>query len=138
MKYFSLSELTRTNKNLPNVPNEQEKANLIKLVDNILDPLRELYGKPITINSGYRSPLVNSATENASKTSDHMTGRAADIDTVSDNYKLFNLIKDNFKFDQLIWEKGDSKAPSWIHVSYREGKNRNQIKKYVNGKYIVL
>jgi hypothetical protein len=138
MKYFTLKELTHTNKNLPNVPDKAAEANLIQLVENVLDPLRELYGKPIKVNSGYRSQLVNAATENASKTSDHMTGRAADIDTISDNALLFKLIRDNFTFDQLIWEKGDSKAPSWIHVSYREGANRNQIKKYENGKYLVL
>lgn len=138
MKHFTLKELSHTNKSIPNVPDRVAESNLMQLVDNILDPLRELYGKPIKVNSGYRSPMVNAATENASPTSDHMAGRAADIDTVSDNALLFKLIRDNFTFDQLIWEKGDSKAPSWIHVSYREGKNRNQIKKYVDGKYVIL
>ena len=137
-KYFSLSELTHTNSGLPNVPNNEQLDNLQKLVDNVLDPLRSLYGKPIHVNSGFRSKAVNDATPNASTTSDHMTGRAADIDTVSDNALLFKLIRDNYKFDQLIWEKGNDKNPDWVHVSFREGANRNQIKKYKNGKYIIL
>lgn len=134
MKYFTLKELTHTNKNLPNVPDKAAEANLIQLVENVLDPLRELYGKPIKVNSGYRSQLVNAATENASKTSDHMTGRAADIDTISDNALLFKLIRDNFTFDQLINENNYS----WVHVSYREGKNRNEILECKNGKYKKL
>ena len=137
-KYFTLSELTHTNSGLPNVPNDEQLANLQKLVDNVLDPLRELYGHPIKVNSGFRCKAVNDATPNASPTSDHMTGRAADIDTTDCNALLFKLIRDNYKFDQLIWEKGNDKNPDWVHVSFREGANRNQIKKYKNGKYIVI
>ena len=137
-KYFTLSELTVTKTGLVNVPSKIEVQRLSLLVENILDPLRELYGKPIIVNSGYRSPLVNSKTKGASKTSDHMAGCAADIDTTADNALLFKLIRDNFKFDQLIWENGDDKSPAWIHVSYRNVGNRNQIKKFKNGKYEIL
>lgn len=123
-KYFSLSELTRTNKNLPNVPDKVAEANLIKLVDNILDPLRELYGKPITINSGYRSKLVNAAVGGA-KNSDHLYGFAADITAGSktENKKLFELIKANFEFKQLI----DEKNYQWIHISFDVKNNKKQI-----------
>lgn len=124
MKNFTLKELTRTNKSLPNVPNDVETANLVKLVDNILDPLRELYSKPIHVNSGYRSKLVNAAVGGA-KNSDHIYGYAADITTGTKegNALLFKLIRDNYNFRQLINEYNYS----WIHVSYNENDNKKQI-----------
>lgn len=105
MKYFTIKELTSTNTGLGNTPSPLVVSNLEKLVDNILDPLREKYNKPIKINSGYRSPEVNSKVKGA-KNSDHMTGRAADITggNKTENKIIFDLIKNNFKFDQLINE----------------------------------
>jgi len=136
MKYFSLSELTRTNKNLPNVPDKVAEANLIQLIDNVLEPLRELYGKPINVNSGYRSKLVNAAVGGA-KNSQHTTGQAADIDS-ADNAKLFSMIRMNFDYDQLIWEAGNDKQPDWLHVSYAGKKNRFECLKMKNGKYTKI
>ena len=111
MKYFTIEELTRsataTTRGLDNTPTPEIKANLERLVDKVLDPLREKYGKPITVNSGYRCPELNKAV-GGSKTSDHMNGFSVDI-TASckkENAILFQIIKDNFDFDQLIWEKG--------------------------------
>lgn len=106
MKHFTIQELTHTISKLSNVPGPTELANLNKLVDNVLDPLRELYEKPITINSGFRSLEVNKYIGGAA-TSQHCKGQAADITGGSKeaNKILFNLIKDNFKFDQLINEK---------------------------------
>lgn len=125
-KYFTLSELTHTNSGLDNSPNADEIQNLKTLVKEVLDPLREMYGKGISVNSGYRSPLVNRSVK-GSTTSDHLGGYAADITGGSpeENEKLFNLIKDNFKFKQLINEY-DFK---WVHVSYKEGYNKGQILK---------
>lgn len=130
MKYFTIKELTEsttaTIKGLDNTPTEQVEKNLTILVEKILDPLREMYGKPIIVNSGYRSPEVNVAV-NGSKTSQHVLGEAVDITAGSkkENKKLFELIRDNFEFDQLINENNYS----WIHVSYREGRLRKQILK---------
>lgn len=130
MKYFTIKELTEsataTIKELDNTPTEQVEKNLTILVEKILDPLREMYGKPIIVNSGYRSPEVNVAV-NGSKTSQHVLGEAVDITAGSkkENKKLFELIRDNFEFDQLINENNYS----WIHVSYREGRLRKQILK---------
>lgn len=130
MKYFTIKELTEsttaTIKKLDNTPTEQVEKNLTILVEKILDPLREMYGKPIIVNSGYRSPEVNAAV-NGSKTSQHVLGEAVDITAGSkkENKKLFELIRDNFEFDQLINENNYS----WIHVSYREGRLRKQILK---------
>lgn len=128
MKYFTIKELckssTATQKGIDNTPNSEIVSNLKNLVEHILDPLREKYGKPILVNSGYRSPALNKAV-NGSKTSQHMKGLAADITagSVSKNKILFNLVQElDLPFDQLI----DEKKLKWIHVSY-SNKPRKQI-----------
>ena len=129
MIYFTLEELTKSNtakaKGIDNTPDEQFIANLILLVDNVLDPLRKLYGKPIRINSGYRSKALNEVIGGA-KNSQHMYGLAADITGGSkkENKILFDLIKNNLPFDQLI----DEHNMSWVHVSFKEGELRKEIK----------
>lgn len=134
---FSLIEFTHTSTNLPNNPNQDEINNIKLLIINVLQPLRDLYGDTITINSGYRSPVVNSKIKGAVNSA-HMTGRAADIDTGSNvnNKKLFELIKDNFQFRQLIWEKGDSTGPGWVHVEYNIKDNKKQILIFDGNKYV--
>lgn len=124
MKHFTIAELSVTKQKLPNIPDKVAESNLIKLVENVLDPLRELYGKPIKVNSGYRSPIVNAAIGGA-KNSEHITGCAADITAGSktENCILFQLIRDNFKFRQLI----DEKDYTWIHVSYNDKDNKKQV-----------
>lgn len=130
MKYFTLKELTRsttaTEKGIDNTPTPEVEKNLTLLVENVLDPLREIYGKPITVNSGYRCPELNKAV-GGSKTSDHVKGFAADITGGSkeENERIFNIIKHNFHFKQLIDEKGFS----WVHVSYDPSNLKNQILK---------
>jgi zinc D-Ala-D-Ala carboxypeptidase len=123
-KYFTLEELIKTNSKLVNVPSKAETENLRLLVVNVLDPLREKYGKPITVNSGYRSPIVNARVGGA-KNSDHVKGMAADITAGSkeENKKLFEIIRDNFTFRQLINEY-DYK---WVHVSFNKDDNKKQI-----------
>ena len=125
-EHFTLEELTHTTTGLDNKQLSPELDNLKKLAINILEPLRLLYGKPIHVNSGYRSPLVNRKVKGAVH-SDHLGGYAADITggSTEENEKLFNLIRDNFKFKQLINEY-DFK---WVHVSYKEGNNKGQILK---------
>ena len=128
MKYFTIKELckssTATLKRIDNTPNSEIVNNLEQLVDNILDPLREEYGKPIKVNSGYRCDALNKAV-GGSKTSQHKYGLAADITAGSrlENKKLFILAqKLNLPFDQLI----DEKAYSWIHISFSK-KPRKQV-----------
>ena len=135
MKYFTIKELTQTNTGLVNTPNQDEIENLKLLVENVLDPAREELGEIITINSGYRSPLVNRKIK-GSVTSAHMTGRAADIEC-SDNAKLFEILK-LLKFRQLIWEKGNNIQPDWVHVEYNVNDNKGQILKYDGKKYIDI
>jgi len=134
MKYFTIEELTKsdtaTRRGIDNTPTEEVKKNLTTLVDRVLDPLRAGWGAPIVVNSGYRSAALNEAV-GGSKTSDHMTGRAADIEaadrTRASNAKLFALAQSlGLSFDQLI----DESNFSWVHISYRsETENRKQILK---------
>ena len=129
-KYFTISELVASqeadhraiNNRLPRelVPHAQQ------LIDRVLDPLREAYGKPIRVTSGYRCPELNRVV-GGSPTSDHMQARAADIvgtpNTREENRLLFELAK-KLDFDQLI----DERNLSWIHISYRSAEeNRHQI-----------
>lgn len=128
MKYFTIAELcksdTAVRKNIDNSPTFEIINNLEQLVRYILDPLREKYGKPIRVNGAYRCPELNKAV-GGSKTSQHMTGQAADITvgTSEQNKRLFQLIIDlDLPFDQLI----DENKFKWIHVSYSP-RNRKQI-----------
>ena len=123
--YFTLEELTHTDTGLENIPNAAQIENLKLLVKNILDPLRKMYGYPIIVNSGFRSKEVNKKV-NGSSTSEHMKGMAADI-KCGNSALLFKLIRDNFEFRQLIWEYGNNKQPSWVHVSFNKKDNKKQI-----------
>lgn len=128
-QFFTIGELCRSNvaalKGLKNEPNTAVKLNLTKLIDNVLDPLRTAYRKPIYVNSGYRCEELNRLVGGA-KNSQHMTGKAADITAGNkeENRKLFELVRKlGLDYDQLI----DEKDYSWVHVSYNEDFNRNEI-----------
>lgn len=132
MKYFTIAEFVRSSTadkhGINNRCKKEHVERITRLVDNVLDPLREWYGKPINITSGYRCPELNAILPKASKTSQHMEGMAADISVGSkaENKKLFDYIKDNLPFDQLINESDFS----WVHVSYvSEPTNRKDVKK---------
>lgn len=127
---FSLKELTvsdtATRLGLDNTPNETVILNLKALAENILQPVREHYGKSVKVNSGYRAPEVNAAV-GGSKTSDHCKGQAADIEiTGIANGDLAKYIAENFKFTQVILEFYTQGIPDsgWVHVSY----DKNDLK----------
>lgn len=128
MKYFTIEELCKSNtaksKNIDNTPSDNIIINLTRLVDNVLDPLREWYNKPIFINSGYRCKELNKAVGGVSS-SYHLKGMAADIDMgdKNDNQPLFDYIKDNLSFTELGWE-GNGR---WIHVAYDPDKLDKEI-----------
>lgn len=128
MKYFTIKEMTKSStakaNGIDNTPSDEGVLKLQKLIEAVLDPLREWYGKPIKVNSGYRCEALNKAV-GGSDTSQHRLGEAADITvgTKKGNKKLFEYIKDNLPFDQLINESNFS----WVHVSYREGRLRKQV-----------
>ena len=128
-KNFTLRELTKSDTaarlGIDNTPTEEHLDNLKTLVTRVLQPTREAIG-PIKVTSGYRGPKLNTKI-GGSRTSDHMHGRAADIETFPDSESkmraLGKFIQDNLEFKQLIWEFGGA----WIHVSYQEGRNRKQV-----------
>lgn len=127
-KYFTIAELCRSEKadqyGINNKCNKQQAEQLKQLIENVLDPLRELYGKPIKVNSGFRCAELNKLV-GGKPTSQHLRGEAADITAGSrdENKKLFQLIKEKLPFDQLI----DEKNYAWVHVSFNEKFQRNQI-----------
>ena len=133
-KYVTYQEVTKSNQatalKLANIPNATQLNNLRLVCTNVFDKVREHFGKPIGISSGFRSVELN-AKIGGSKTSQHCEGKALDIDGDIfggiNNKELFFYIKENCIFDQLIWEFGSENAPDWVHVSYNEGKNRGQV-----------
>lgn len=145
-KYFTLAELTpsATAKRLgiKNDPTPEHLECLKLLAVNVLDKVREHFGKPIFVSSGYRSKVLNDATPGSSATSQHCSGEAADLDqdgrgTGVTNKMVFDYIKDNLVFDQLIYEYGTDANPDWVHVSWESnGKQRKQVLRCtrVNGK----
>ena len=136
MKYFSIKELCQSEvakkHGIDNTPSEEAKSNMENLIVVVLDPCREKYGNPINVNSGYRSRRLN-AEVGGEDTSDHLTGEAADITggSVEENRKIFRILVENGKFDQLIWEKGGQ----WIHVSWRGDNSRHIMLEFKNGIY---
>tara|TARA_B100000035_G_C20682716_1_gene414709 strand:+ start:84 stop:545 length:462 start_codon:yes stop_codon:yes gene_type:complete len=132
---------TATRRNIDNIPNDYQLANMNAVALNIFEPLREWAGGPIKINSFFRSPDLNTAIGGSSK-SQHCEGRAIDIDDTfghKTNAEMYNYIKENLNFDQLIWEFGNDTNPDWVHVSYvSDNQNRNRCLKAerVNGKAV--
>jgi len=121
---FTLKELTKsdtaTRLGLDNTPDEQALENLKTLCEMVLQPVREHYGKSVSVNSAYRSPESNAAV-GGSKTSDHCKGMAADIEIVGvANADLAQWIMDNLEYTQLILEFYTPGIPDsgWVHVSY--------------------
>lgn len=131
MKYFTFTEFERSETayrhGIDNRLPDKYKSNVAALVDNVLDPLREAWGRPITVTSGYRCPAVNKAVGGAA-TSHHVRGMAADISTgnAADNRRLFQLVLSlGLPFTQLI----DEHNFSWVHVSYDPANLKKQVLK---------
>lgn len=137
-KNLSLAEVIRSEtakrKGISNMPTEAHIENFKKLAEKVFQPIRDHFGVPIHISSGYRSEALNKAIKGSSS-SQHCSGEAIDIDmdgTAIKNAEIFNFIKDNLEFDQLIWEFGTDTNPDWVHVSYEStGKQRKMILKAV-------
>jgi zinc D-Ala-D-Ala carboxypeptidase len=116
---------------IKNDPNPEQLANMQHVANNVFEKVRKHFGIPLTVSSFFRSKALNDATKGASATSQHMTGEAMDIDADGSsitNKQVFDFIKNNLDFDQLIWEFGNATNPAWVHVSLkRVGKNRKQV-----------
>mgnify|MGYP000953572677 FL=1 len=143
-KNLTLSEMlksqTASRLGIENKPTEEHIENMKAFAENIFQPIRNHFGVPFGISSGYRSEALNKAIGGAYRvvngvyvaTSQHCKGEAADLDrdhsNAPNNAEVFYYIKDNLRFDQLIWEFGTEKNPNWVHVSYNtDGKQRGQI-----------
>ena len=117
---------------LKNDPSDVHLANMRLISEKVFEPLRMHVGGPIKINSFYRGPELNKAIGGSSK-SQHCKGQAIDIDDTfghATNAEMYNWIKENLNYDQMIWEFGDDKNPNWVHVSYvNDEDNRNRCLK---------
>lgn len=144
-KHLSFEEATRSATAdklgiVNNNPNLSTIENMKSLAENVFEPIREHFKKPIFVSSMYRGIPLNNAI-GGSITSQHCSGQAMDLDMGKNkptNAEVFNYIKTNLKFDQLIWEFGTDTEPEWLHVSFSTTKNRGQIlkAKKQNGKTI--
>ena len=111
---------TATRKGIDNIPGEYELQNMELIAEKVFEPLRKAVNGPIKINSFFRSEELNKAIGGSSK-SQHCQGRAIDLDDVygyMSNADMYNYIKNNLDFDQMIWEFGTDSNPDWVHVSY--------------------
>lgn len=139
---LTLAEVTKSatakRKGISNEPTIEHLENLKALALNIFQPLRDYFGVPITVSSGYRSADLNKLI-GGSTTSQHCKGEAIDIDVYGNltNADVFSYLREHTNFDQLIWEFGDEKQPDWVHCSYKRlGRNRGEVLRAVrvNGK----
>jgi hypothetical protein len=136
--HFDLAEFTRSESakrhGVSNEPTPEHQANLKVLCEKVLEPIRIFNEGPLNISSGYRSKNLNHFI-GGSLSSQHCEGKAADIDmdgmSGKTNKQIFDYIKDNLDFDQLIFEFGTQDKPDWVHVSYNAGKNRKQVLKAI-------
>lgn len=132
MKYFSIGEMTRSDTarrlGIDNTPSDNIKNNLTLFIEKVLDPIREDWGSPIIVSSGYRCPELNKAVGGV-KTSGHMYGFCADLQVKGDLRKFSNFViewmkEHHMKFDQIIWEKCGN--VTWLHFCWigKDGKQR--------------
>jgi len=140
---FSLAELIKSQTaercNIDNNPDKEHIVSLEKLCDNILQPVRDYFQKPVMISSGYRSPELSQKIGSSSR-SQHCKGQAADFEIPGvSNKELADFINDNLDFDQVILEFHDPNEinSGWVHASYVGDANRSEYllaEKDENGK----
>lgn len=119
---------TATRRKIKNDPDAIQLKRMKLVAEKVFEPMRIHFDKPIRVNSFFRSVGLNKAI-GGSRKSQHCRGEAIDIDAMDGvtNKELFDYIKDNLDFDQMIWEFGTDKEPDWVHVSYKEKGNRKVI-----------
>lgn len=134
-EHLDLAEVVKSDsakrKGISNMPTPEHIENFKKLAVNVFEPIRKHFGVPIHISSGYRSKELNAVIGGASN-SDHCFGMALDLDQQGHkggvtNKQVFDFIKDNLKFKQLIWEGGTKQEPDWVHVSYDEKNLKKEV-----------
>ena len=121
---------------IDNTPTEEHLANMKVVAEKIFEPLRNHFGVPIGLSSGYRSYALNKAVR-GSKTSHHCKGMAFDIDADMfggvTNKEIFDFIRENLEFTQLIWEYGTDEEPNWVHAAYQPDNLKKQVLRAVKG-----
>lgn len=125
----AITSQTATRLKIDNTPNERQIENLKLVATHCFQPIRDHFGKPIRVSSGFRSKALNKAI-GGSATSDHPEGLALDLQGTNGttNKEIFDWAKENLDYDQLIYEYGTKHEPAWVHISYRgKGKNRKQV-----------
>lgn len=138
-KNLTLGEATKSHTaikyGISNKPSGDHLSNLIQIAGKIFQPVRDHFQKPIIVSSGYRSQALNEIIRGVSG-SQHSKGEALDLDGSVENFLIFEYIKNNLEFDQLIWEFGTEENPDWVHVSYKSENNRGEVLRAVrqNGK----
>ena len=133
-EFITYDEATKSNTGIrlgiKNNPSEDALSKMKTLGLYVFDPVRRYFGVPIRVSSFFRCSELNRKIGGASN-SQHVTGEAIDIEMSNNshtNSELFNYIKTNIDFDQLIWEFGDDANPAWVHVSYKNSNtNRHQV-----------
>lgn len=141
--HISYEEAVKSNTalrlNIKNEPDDYQVTNMVGIAHNVFEPLRKYVGGPIKINSFFRCEELNKAI-GGSKRSQHCEGRAIDLDDTfghKTNAEMFEYVRKNLSFDQLIWEFGDDNNPAWVHVSYiSKDENRGRVMRAekINGK----
>lgn len=139
-EHLDLSEVIRSESakrnGISNMPTPEHIENFKLLAEKIFEPIRNHFNVPIRISSGYRSKELN-AKIGGSKSSQHCKGEAIDIDmdgTSITNKEIFEYIKNNLPFDQLIYEFGNADSPDWVHVSYVPNGRKQVLKAFkING-----
>ena len=138
MKYFSISELCNSSvankKKIDNTPTEEIKRNLTVLIEECLDPIREKFGNPITVTSGYRCEKLNKEVGGVSN-SDHKFGYAADLvgDTNEKTREIFEIARKLNVYTQLLYEK-NKRGSIWVHISYNPNSTKHQCIDNYNAK----
>jgi len=135
-EHISYKEATKSKTaikySINNTPTKETLERMKYVAEEVFEPVREHFLVPIGITSFYRSKDLNKKL-GGSPTSEHVWGSAMDIDAdvagMITNKQIFNYIKKNLEFNQLIWEFGTDKEPDWVHVSCKESGNKNEILK---------
>jgi zinc D-Ala-D-Ala carboxypeptidase len=144
-KYLNYEEATKSQTairlGIKNEPNPQQLEAMKYVAVNVFDKVREFVGGPLHASSFFRSDKLNAAIGGSSKTSQHMKGEAIDIDCDTfghgTNQEVFNYIRVNLDYDQVIGEYPDAKGKwSWVHVSLKKSGNRKQVLVKLKDKYI--
>ena len=134
-EHLTLAEATKsqtaTRLGIDNSPTITHMEALRAVAKNVFEPIRNHFGVPIAVTSGYRSKALNEAIR-GSRRSQHCQGQALDIDADVygriTNAEVFHYIKNHLDFDQLIWEFGNEETPDWVHVSFvDDGSNRGEV-----------